>query len=93
MPKPTAYSVKAYSSASAKSPLAAATISRRDPTENDVQVDIVYCGVCHPDLHFVRNEWGFTEYPAVPGHEIIGRVRAVGSEVEKFRMGELVGVG
>ena len=85
--------IKAYSAASAVSLLAATTIARREPTANDVRIDILYCGVCHSDLHFVRNEWNFTEYPAVPGHEIIGRVTAVGSGVRKFKTGDLVGVG
>jgi uncharacterized zinc-type alcohol dehydrogenase-like protein len=93
MPTPRAYSVKAYSATSAQSPLAPATISRRDPTENDVQIDILYCGVCHSDLHFARDEWHFTQYPAVPGHEIVGRVKSVGSGVTKFKAGDLVGVG
>jgi uncharacterized zinc-type alcohol dehydrogenase-like protein len=93
MTKPRAYSVKAYSAASAKSPLAATTISRREPGPTDVQIDILYCGVCHSDLHFARNEWHGTVYPAVPGHEIVGRVRAVGPGVKKFKAGDLVGVG
>ena len=93
MSKPGAYSVKAYSAASATSPLASTTISRREPTESDVRIDILYCGVCHSDLHFVRNEWAFTQYPAVPGHEIIGRVKAVGAGVKKFKVGDVVGVG
>jgi len=93
MPTPRAYSVKAYSATSASSPLAATTISRREPTARDVQIEILYCGVCHSDLHFVRNEWGFTQYPAVPGHEIVGRVKAVGPAVKKFKTGDLVGVG
>jgi uncharacterized zinc-type alcohol dehydrogenase-like protein len=93
MSKPIAYSVKAYSAGGAKSPLAATTISRRQPTESDVQIEICYCGVCHSDLHFVRNEWGFTQYPAVPGHEIIGRVKAIGPAVKKFKVGDTVGVG
>jgi len=85
--------VKAYSATSATSPLAATTIARREPTPSDVRIEILYCGVCHSDLHFARNEWNFTQYPAVPGHEIIGRVTAVGSGVKKFKVGELVGVG
>ncbi len=93
MSKPRAYSVKAFAAASATSPLAGSTIARREPTDRDIQVRILYCGVCHSDLHFVRNEWGFTQYPAVPGHEIIGRVTAVGGAVKKFKVGDLVGVG
>jgi uncharacterized zinc-type alcohol dehydrogenase-like protein len=85
--------VKAYSAASATSLLAASTISRREPTASDVRIEILYCGVCHSDLHFARNEWNFTQYPAVPGHEIIGRVAAIGSGVKKFKIGEIVGVG
>jgi len=87
------YQTKAYSAASATSPLAAANINRRALTERDVQIEILYCGVCHSDLHFVRNEWGFTQYPAVPGHEIVGRVTAVGGGVKKFKVGDTVGVG
>ena len=84
---------KAYSAASATSPLASTTINRRIPTAHDVQIEILFCGVCHSDLHFVRNEWGFTQYPAVPGHEIIGRVKAIGPAVKKFKVGDTVGVG
>ncbi len=91
--KPRAYSVKAYSTSAPKSPLAPSTISRRQPTETDVQIQILYCGVCHSDLHFARNDWGFTQYPAVPGHEIIGRVTVVGRAVKKFKVGDVVGVG
>jgi uncharacterized zinc-type alcohol dehydrogenase-like protein len=93
MPTPRAYSVKAYSAGSPKSPLASTTISRREPGDRDVQIDILYCGVCHSDLHFARDEWHFTQYPAVPGHEIVGRVKAVGAGVKKFKAGDLVGVG
>ncbi|ACB75404.1 NAD(P)-dependent alcohol dehydrogenase [Opitutus terrae] len=93
MAKPIAYSVKAYGTPGATAPLAPLTIARRQPTAGDVQIQILYCGVCHSDLHFVRNEWGFTQYPAVPGHEIIGRVTAVGPGVKKFKIGDLVGVG
>ena len=84
---------KAYSAISALSPLAPATIQRRQPTASDVQIEILYCGVCHSDLHYARNEWNFTQYPAVPGHEIVGRVTAVGGGVIKFKVGDIVGVG
>jgi uncharacterized zinc-type alcohol dehydrogenase-like protein len=90
------YNAKAYSAASAKSPLAATKISRREPAENDVQLDILFCGVCHSDLHQVRNEWSGvmpTVYPCVPGHEIVGRVTTVGSAVKKFKAGDLAAVG
>jgi uncharacterized zinc-type alcohol dehydrogenase-like protein len=93
MAKPVCYSTKAYATSSATSPLAATTIDRRQPTATDVQIQIQYCGVCHSDLHFARNEWGFTQYPAVPGHEIVGKVTAVGSGVKKFKVGDTVGVG
>lgn len=90
------YEVKAYSAASSTSPLASTKIKRRDLTEHDVQLEILFCGICHSDLHHVRNEWsGFmpTVYPIVPGHEIVGRVTKVGSAVKKYKPGDLVGVG
>jgi len=93
MSKPTCYSTKAFLTPNATSPLSAATIERRNPGDSDVQIQIQYCGVCHSDLHFARNEWGFTQYPCVPGHEIVGRVTAVGSGVKKFQVGDTVGVG
>ncbi len=93
MSKPVCFSTKAYSTGSAQSPLRAATIERRSPTAGDVQIQILYCGVCHSDLHFARNEWGFTQYPCVPGHEIVGRVTAIGSGVTRFKVGDTVGVG
>jgi len=93
MAKPVCYSTKAYSTTSATTPLGAATIERRTPTATDVQIQIQYCGVCHSDLHFARNEWHFTQYPAVPGHEIVGQVTAVGAGVKKFKVGDTVGVG
>ena len=85
--------VKAYAAQSATTPLAGITIERRSPKPYDVQIDILYCGVCHSDLHTVRNEWGGTKYPVVPGHEIVGRVTAVGSDVTKFKVGDLAGIG
>ena len=87
---------KAYSAASATSPLAFTTIPRREPTEHDVQIEILFCGICHSDLHSVRNEWSEfmpTVYPIVPGHEIVGRVTKVGSAVTKFKSGDLAAVG
>src|SRR5580704_941355 len=90
------YKAKAYSAASATSPMASDTIPRRDPTEHDVQIEILYCGICHSDLHQVRNEWKEvmpTVYPCVPGHEIVGRVTKVGSAVKKFKVGDLAAVG
>lgn len=93
MTKPRAYSVKAYATPAADASLAASSIPRREPTDRDVQIEILFCGVCHSDLHFARNEWHFTQYPAVPGHEIVGRVTQVGSKVTKFKPGDLAGVG
>jgi len=90
------FNAKAYSAASATSPLASTTIPRRDPTEHDVQIEILFCGICHSDLHQVRNEWSEfmpTVYPCVVGHEIIGRVTKVGSAVSKFKPGDLAAVG
>ena len=90
------YNTKAYSAASATSPLASTTIPRRGPTEHDVQIEILFCGICHSDLHQVRNEWSGvmpTVYPIVPGHEIVGRVTKVGSEVNKYKPGDLAAVG
>jgi uncharacterized zinc-type alcohol dehydrogenase-like protein len=90
------YKAKAYSAASATSPLSPTTIERRDPTETDVQIEILFTGICHSDLHMVRNEWSSmmaTPYPIVPGHEIVGHVTKVGSAVTKYQPGDLVGVG
>src|SRR6202158_4315090 len=90
------YNAKAYSAASATSSLASTKIARRDPTEHDVQIEILFCGICHSDLHAVRNEWSEfmpTMYPIVPGHEIVGRVTKVGSAVTKFKPGDLAAVG
>ncbi|OIP71424.1 MAG: hydroxyacid dehydrogenase [Oscillatoriales cyanobacterium CG2_30_40_61] len=90
------YNTKAYSAASATSPLSYSAIARRNPTEHDVQIEILFCGICHSDIHFVRNEWSSTmptTYPIVPGHEIVGRVTQVGSAVTKYQPGDLAGVG
>ena len=89
------YKAKAYAADGAKSPLAPTLIHRRDPGENDVQIEILFCGICHTDLHIVRNEWSAvrTVYPCVPGHEIVGRVTKVGSGVTKFKPGDLAAVG
>ncbi len=84
---------KAFSTPSATSPLALASIQRREPTPQDVQIQILFCGVCHTDLHISRNDWRGTTYPCVPGHEIIGRVTKVGEQVKKFKAGDTVGVG
>ena len=93
---PTTYTAKAYSAVSETSPLASTKIQRRDPTDRDVQIEILFCGICHSDLHSVRNEWSefmATVYPIVPGHEIIGRVTKVGSSVTKYKSGDLAAVG
>lgn len=90
------YLAKAYAAESPTSPLEPKSISRRDLTGRDVQIEILFCGICHSDLHTVRDEWHAvmpTVYPAVPGHEIVGRVTRVGSSVTAFREGDLVGVG
>jgi uncharacterized zinc-type alcohol dehydrogenase-like protein len=90
------YKTKAYSATSATSRLTGTTIPRRDPTEHDVQIDILFCGICHSDLHSVRNEWSEfmpTVYPIVPGHEIVGRVTKVGTAVTKYKPGDLAAVG
>ncbi|MDD2271253.1 MAG: NAD(P)-dependent alcohol dehydrogenase [Desulfuromonadaceae bacterium] len=90
------YQAKAYSVASASSPFVADTIPRRETTERDVQIEILFCGICHSDLHTVRDEWSSvmpTTYPCIPGHEIVGRVTTVGAKVTQFKTGDLVGVG
>lgn len=84
---------KSYAAQDAKTPLAPFSFERRDPRENDVLIEISHCGVCHSDIHQVRNEWGNSIYPMVPGHEIVGRVKKVGPGVTKFKEGDLVGVG
>lgn len=82
-----------YAAQNASTPLAPFTFERRDLRANDVEMEILYCGVCHSDLHMARNDWGWSDYPVVPGHEIVGRVLNVGSEVTKFKAGDHVAVG
>ncbi len=84
---------KAYGATGGDRPLEPMTITRREPGAHDVEIDIAYCGVCHSDLHQVRSEWSGTIYPCVPGHEIVGRVSAIGADVTRFAPGDLVGVG
>jgi len=93
---PSSYNAKAYSATSETSLLASTKIKRREPTDRDVQIEILFCGICHSDLHSVRNEWSAfmaTTYPIAPGHEIVGRVTKVGSAVTKYKPGDVVAVG
>jgi uncharacterized zinc-type alcohol dehydrogenase-like protein len=83
----------AYATASASSPLAPFSIERREPRADEVLIDILYCGVCHSDIHQARDEWGGSIFPMVPGHEIVGRVSRVGDGVNRFKVGDVVGVG
>ncbi|WP_415328954.1 NAD(P)-dependent alcohol dehydrogenase [Chryseobacterium sp. MMS23-Vi53] len=85
--------VKAYGAESKTADLAEINIERREVTAKDVEIEILYCGVCHSDLHTARNDWGGSLYPVVPGHEIVGRITNVGSEVSKFKVGDLAAVG
>ena len=85
--------VKAYGTQAAEKPLEGLNIQRRKPTPHDVEIEILYCGVCHSDLHTARNEWGGTIYPVVPGHEIVGKIISVGNHVKKFKVGDIAGVG
>ena len=85
--------VKAFGTRASDASLEAMTIQRRDLTPKDVEIEILYCGVCHSDLHTARNDWGGTVYPAIPGHEIIGRVTKVGDNVKKIKAGDIAGVG
>jgi len=89
MPTKTA----AYAAASAKAPLAPTSVERRDPGPHDVAMDVLFCGVCHSDIHQARDEWGGAIFPMVPGHEIVGRVRRVGAQVSRFKVGDLAAVG
>jgi uncharacterized zinc-type alcohol dehydrogenase-like protein len=85
--------IKAFGTEAAVAPLKQLTIKRRNVTAHDVEIDILFCGVCHSDLHMVRNEWHNTAYPIVPGHEIVGKVTKVGNQVTKFKVGDLAAVG
>ena len=85
--------IPAFAAPSPKAPLAPHTIERREPGPHDVLIDILYCGVCHSDIHQVRDEWGGSIFPMVPGHEIVGRVKQVGARVTKFKPGDMAGVG
>lgn len=87
------YTTKAYGTGAADAPLHEMSIQRREPTDYDVEIEIMFCGVCHSDLHTARNDWKGTVYPAVPGHEIIGRVTRTGSAVSKFNVGDIAAVG
>ncbi|WP_413741777.1 NAD(P)-dependent alcohol dehydrogenase [Sodalis sp. RH15] len=87
------FKILGYAAQTASSALATYSIDRRDPRQDDVVIDILYCGVCHSDLHQARNDWGFSVFPVVPGHEIIGKVVSVGAGVKKFKVGDTVGVG
>ncbi len=84
---------RAYAAFAAKSPLAPFEFSRREPRDHDVQIEILYCGVCHSDIHQARDEWGGASFPMVPGHEIVGKVTRVGAKVKSFKPGDLAGVG
>nr|WP_279116101.1 NAD(P)-dependent alcohol dehydrogenase [Enterobacter soli] len=85
--------VLGYAAKTPTAPLAPFTFDRREPRPDDVVIEILYCGVCHSDLHQARNDWGFSEYPIVPGHEVIGRVVSTGDSVTKFKAGDLAGIG
>lgn len=85
--------VKAYGTDAADAPMHSLNIQRREPSPHDVEIEIIYCGICHSDLHAVRNDWGGTTYPIVPGHEIVGRVTRIGGHVTNFKAGELAAVG
>jgi alcohol dehydrogenase (NADP+) len=84
---------KSYAAQSATSPLTPFSFERRNPGPHDVEIDIMFCGVCHTDIHLLKNDWGFSLYPMVPGHEIVGKVASVGNQVKKFKAGDIAGVG
>src|SRR5471030_1491518 len=84
---------RGYAAPALKKPLAPFKFERREPGEHDVLIDILFCGICHSDLHQVRDEWAGASFPMVPGHEIAGRVSRVGAKVKKFKIGDNAGVG
>lgn len=86
-------SAKGYAAPSATEDLKLIQFERREPRANDVLIDVLYCGICHSDIHSARNEWGWAHYPLVPGHEVVGRINAIGKDVKAFKVGDLVGVG
>ena len=85
--------IKSYAACASNKPLEPHLLERREPMEDDVEIQILYCGVCHSDIHTARNEWGGTMYPVVPGHEIVGKITRVGTAVSRFKVGDTVGVG
>src|SRR4051812_11482676 len=85
--------VRGYAAKTPAAPLEPFSFERRDPGPHDLVLDILYCGVCHTDIHLARNDWGRSTFPMVPGHEIVGRVTAAGSSVTRFRQGDIAGVG
>ncbi len=85
--------VKAFGTSASDIPLSQMNINRREVTAKDIEIEILYCGVCHSDLHSAKNDWGFTTYPVVPGHEIVGKVTHIGSEVTKHKIGDIVAIG
>ena len=87
------YKAIGYAAQSATAPLAPMNFERRSPRADDVAIEILYCGVCHSDIHQARNEWGIAVYPLMPGHEIVGKVTAVGADVSRYKVGDKVGVG
>lgn len=87
------FNVKAFGTKAADMPVAEMNIDRREVTPKDIEIEIMYCGVCHSDLHTAKNDWGFTTYPVVPGHEIVGKVTKIGSETSKHKIGDIVAVG
>ncbi|MFV0539354.1 MAG: NAD(P)-dependent alcohol dehydrogenase [Dysgonomonas sp.] len=87
------HNTKAFGTEAAEAPLKELNIQRRETTLHDVEIEILYCGICHSDLHSIHNDWGGTVYPVVPGHEIVGRITKIGDNVSKFKVGDLAGVG